>query len=371
MNKKYILIAVVILVLLFLYFSQKKSVSELIDANLSNNAQSNANKAQANIAPTGDSNEDEYNIAREQYRALSGNYPPQNWTLEQINLWVTEWKQMAAYLEKYSQNMSAMQLTEKAKANIANCNTVTDAKLLYESSLAELATYQEKMAIYSELIQVCDQYHIDASDLGISTVSTSTKSQINNALTRAKSLGDVKTRYEQLADMCKTAGVSVSQYLSGKKWFELSLVELDAAIGTVSTLYESSIATLAKAKATQIAKNINPLIDGNYKGTDLMSFRDRPYENRWALDPQIFQDVVAFCAQSADHLRAFKTAFASIGIKYPTYRCQAERYWTVETSLSMLICDGINHSGGATHLTARDNWSQIQQLVDNKLAPLV
>lgn len=50
---------------------------------------------------------EEYNMARERYRMITGSYPPRSWTLEMVNAWIEEQSRKEELLKQYVSLVSA------------------------------------------------------------------------------------------------------------------------------------------------------------------------------------------------------------------------------------------------------------------------
>lgn len=372
-KKKIIIIVAVVVIVLYLYFSSKgKSVEELVESISNMDSGKDAAKAgDAVVAVTQNDADNAYNQARENYRKLSGEYPPATWTQQQIQIWIDEWAQMKDYLSKYSSIMSSMQKANVAAANVSACSSLADAKVLYQGAVSEYEVYKQKLSIYNELVSICKQYSIDASDLGISSVNAASVAQLNNAMTKAKSLGQVKSLYNELDSLCRNAGVQISDYIGNGKWYNVTQATYSSAITTVTTLYHKQADAQAVTVARDVWRNLNPYRYGQDGNINLMSFRDRPYEAKWALAPAVFQNAIDFCAKSAYHRTAFNAAFKAEHKDYPVFRCQQRGDWPYFDTLADLMRTCIAHSGGSTHLTGRDNWGAVEKLYNQKKAPLV
>lgn len=106
---KYILLGIVGLLLIYLIYKKQSatfaSVAEDVDEG--DLAAKNSAKSAARAAEDAVSNvemtieEEEYNQAREDYRKLSGKYPPSSWSKSMIDSWIREQEKKNEALKKY------------------------------------------------------------------------------------------------------------------------------------------------------------------------------------------------------------------------------------------------------------------------------
>jgi hypothetical protein len=372
MDKKKIIIIVAALVILVLLYmtSKEKSYEDMMDSLEKTVAGKTGKDAQESMTAVVMSAEDTaYNLARQKFYSSAGKYPPTSWTIEQINEATNNWSQIRSNLTMYAQYMGKMDRLDEAKREASNCFDIATAERLASGAKEEYTAYQQKQKVYNELVNVCNRYGISAADLGIKNFAKDNITSISNALTRANQLGGLKSRYDELNKLCQTAGVQISKYIGNNQWYNVLASTYDSAIATVRTLYLAAVKSAAQANAHVLLCNINPYRMGVHDS--LASFRDRPYEAKNALDPSVFQSAMDFCAKSSDHLAAWKEAFKAQHIDYPVYRCQARGNWPYFDTLAGLMLSGIAHSGGASHLTGRDNWEHVEVLYNQKKAPLV
>ena len=118
MDKKYILLAVVGLVLIYFILKSKQKAAPLeVDETASAIAASGKSvtaqqqEAISNVAMSGV--DEEYNQAREEYRQAAGKYPPASWTIGMINDWIDEQKQKNNAIKQYIGLISEMDGAEK------------------------------------------------------------------------------------------------------------------------------------------------------------------------------------------------------------------------------------------------------------------
>jgi len=370
-KKKIIIIAAVIVVLVFLYLSSSnRSFEEMMDNIEGTVAGKTGKDAQESMSAVKMSAEDTaYNVARQKFYSSAGKYPPTSWTIEQINEAINNWSQIRSKLTTYSQYMGKMDRAAEAKREAANCFDIATAERLATAAKEEYAVYQKKEKIYNEIVSICKKYGISAADLGVKDFKSDSETALNNALTKANQLGSLRSRYDELNKYCQAAGEQITKYIGSTKWYDVLTSTYDSAIATVKKLYLAVVKSEAEKNAKAVLRDINPYRMEVHN--DLMSFRDRPYEAKNRLDPNVYQAAIDFCARSADHLAAWKEAFRAQHIDYPVFRCQAKANWPYFDTLAGLFTSGIAHSGGATHLTGRDNWSQVEAIYKQKKAPLV
>lgn len=357
-----------------------------------------------------------YNLARQKFYSAAGKYPPSTWTIEQINEAIGNWDQIRKCLTTYAQYMGNMDRLAEAKANAGTCFDLATAERLMTGAQAEYSVYLEKQKIYDQIVTICrannipiaslgvtsvntdskttlsnaltkaheaadnkkvyDQivaeckkYGINAADLGITDYVKQSSTTLSNALTKANQLGSLKAKYNDLSDKCRTAGVEISSYIGANvKWYNVTEGTYDSAIAKVKTVYEAAVRSAATAKAKEMWAELNPY---RYGACDLATFRDRPQNSSLNLTVSVFQDAINFCAKSSLHLSAWRDAFKAEHQDYPVFRCQTKSQWPYFNTLPDLIAAGIGHSGGATHLTGRGGWSDVEALYNAKKAPLV
>ena len=368
-KKKIIIIAAVVVVVIFLYMTSKdKSFEDMMDSLEGTVAGKTGKDAQESMSAVKMSAEDTaYNVARQKFYSSAGKYPPTSWTIEQIQEATNNWDAIRKHLTSYAQYMGKMDRLNEAKQAAQNCFDIATAERLDAGAKEEYQAWLQKKSVYDQIVTICKKYGISAADLGVRNFNTDTLTTLNNALTKANQLGNLKSRYDELNKYCQEAKVQITKYIGSTKWYEVLMSTYDSAIATVKTLYLAAVESAAKENAKALWTNLNPY---RYGLVSLAKFRDRPYENANYLDPALFQSAIDFCAKSADHLRLWKAAFKAEHQDYPTYRCQIRSAWPYFDTLSGLMISGIKHSGGATHLTGRDNWSEVEAIYNKKKAPL-
>lgn len=369
-KKKIIIIAAVVVVVIFLYMTSKdKSFEDMMDSLEGTVAGKTGKDAQESMSAVKMSAEDTaYNVARQKFYSSAGKYPPTSWTIEQIQEATNNWDAIRKHLTSYAQYMGKMDRLNEAKQAAQNCFDIATAERLDAGAKEEYQAWLQKKSVYDQIVTICKKYGISAADLGVRNFNTDTLTTLNNALTKANQLGNLKSRYDELNKYCQAAGVQITKYIGSTKWYNVLTSTYDSAIATVKKLYLAAVESAAKESVNAVLRNINPYRMGVHDS--LASFRDRPYEGRNALDATVYRDAVNFCAKSTDHLNAWKAAFKAAHIDYPVYRCQARKYWPYFDTLAGLFTSGIAHSGGATHLTGRDNWGEVEKVYNLKKAPL-
>lgn len=370
MDKKNILIiGAVIVIAAFLFLSRKNQSFDEMMNNLEGTIAGKTGKDAQDAMSAVKLNEEDnaYNVARQKFYSAAGKYPPQSWSIDQINVAIDNWTQIRSYLTKYSEYMGKMDRVSEAKSEVANCFDLATAERLAVAAQEEYTVYQRKEKVYNSIVTICYEYGISAADLGISDFKSESETALNNALTKANQLSQLWSKYDTLNTYCVSTRTSISQFIGGTKWYNVLLSTYDSAIANIKAAYLAVVKSQAEENAKALWANLNPY---RYGKVGLESFRDRPYEAQNYLDPALFQSAVDFCAKSDDHLRLWKAAFQAEHQDYPVFRCQMRPHWPYFDTLAGLMVTCIEHSGGGTHLTGRDNWDEVQAIYDQKKPPL-
>ena len=129
-----------------LYKNNKKTagtVEEAVEAaKLSSGAAVAAKQSEAVSVVQMDGETEEYNLAREKYRMLTGELPPRSWTLDMINSWIEEQQKKSAILAEYIELVSANSDYTK-QADTAEM-TYNDLVQLIAATKNEVANNKEK-----------------------------------------------------------------------------------------------------------------------------------------------------------------------------------------------------------------------------------
>lgn len=413
MNKKTLIIVLAILTLgifIFLY-NKNSSIKEKVDNILNKDNEKDASKAQASIQEDLMSDADKkYNEAREKYRTIAGDYPPASWSLNQINIWIDEWSDMNKYLSDYASLMAAMQQVSKADANIKNCSSKQEAKILYNNAVEEYKVYKEKYTAYQELVRICKTYNISATDMGITSINNNTLAEINNAITKAnelkekyaiysrivtlckqyglyakdmgitsfvtntrselenaetlaKQLEGLKKQYEELVNKCKITGTPITNYINNNtKWYQIKTNEY--------TYYLQLIQTQFKAWAHNKGIEYGKKVLANIKPTAGATFRNEPQS--YPINTELMKEVAdAFEKYNKASENEMYVGFLGLdvqdgtlwdggdkGTRMPIYTTHLNDNWKRYSTLGQYISESIsyhNNSGNKanTHLFNR------------------
>ncbi len=160
-KQKYIIIgAVAVVVIAYYLYKNKLSTTDtasLTDEEKANQATSGSGKsvarsAQASISAVVQTEEDEeYNLARENYRKLTGSYPPSSWTKTIINSWIDEQQKKNAAIKQY---ISLVSSSSYAKDEHTDDMTLSEIEALISKAQNQIATGKkaERTKYITELV---------------------------------------------------------------------------------------------------------------------------------------------------------------------------------------------------------------------------
>lgn len=347
----------------------KKTVSEHVD-DLINKQANDAQDAMEVVKY--DAEKTEYNLARQKYYSLASKYPPESWTIEQINEAVNNWGAIKSALVNYQNYMAKMGKSSEASTKAKQCYDISTAQQLETSAKSQYQLYTEKEAIYNKIVTICNQYKIVAADLGITNFADQSKTVLNNALTKANSLSTIKSKYDKLASICAKSSDDIAKYVGTGKWYNLTTASLDSAIALANTAYETWAKDTAKhlvfkAGRSLLGGKVPDLNNVDYKDPTSIDWTNgdgyhlRTYPNKYTLDQSEWQAIVNGCKDERV-CAYFKQIFADCNFRYPNYTCQVDKYWEDVDSVYGVFT--LNARGGQSHIQKRPNYYSIAENLD-------
>lgn len=419
MNKKTLIIVLAVLTLgifIFLY-NKNSSIKEKVDNTLNKDNEKDATKAQASIQEDLMSDADKkYNEAREKYRTIAGDYPPASWSLNQINIWIDEWSDMNKYLSDYASLMAAMQQVSKADANIKNCTTKQEAKILYNNAVEEYKVYKEKYTAYQELVRICKTYNISATDMGITSINNNTLAEINNAITKAnelkekyaiysrivtlckqyglyakdmgitsfvtntrselenaetlaKQLEGLKQQYNRLQFRCEALGQTITSYIGNAKWYQIGTEKYAEHIRNAQTQYEAA----CRKKGLELYKKLYANLKDNAK-----SFYDlATYPKKYDLDTALAKEIAnEFTKHNAESNGAMYRGFQDDGwdagdggVKLPRFLCDSSTGEVFPTLAAYMAFEAKEQRAISDFMCKRSGWGTWKDLYNQGKKP--
>ncbi len=334
----------------------------------------------------------EYNVLCEKLKGLSGKYPPESWSKEQIQQAINDWTAISSALKNYLSLMGKMGQSAVAKQNADKCFDLVTAQKLESSAQAEYEVYQKKKAVYDQIVAICKKYGISASDLGITSVYKNTLTQMNNALTKANQLAGKKEKYDQIVAYCTKAGAKVTTYLGNTKWYNATLNQLNTALVSARQAYDLWVDDKARRLVFAACRDLLPYVpaaQGGYvdptKSVDWAKsnldgshkFTTFPFYDQYAITPSTWEQITNACRQDANVNNRFKEIFTECGLRYPAFTCQAHGS-DAPLDWPMATVSGVNWPWyrsvytlvtQSTHFHGRDNCSHINWYVEHHYPP--
>lgn len=380
-NKKKILIGAVV-ALAAIVFIKMKSGAKSVSEKLGDLFNSQATDAQDAVEVTVyDEAKTEYNVARQKYYSLVSKYPPESWTIEQIEEATKNWSAIKTALVNYQSYMSKMGLSSTGNAKAASCYDLSTAQQLEASAKASYDVYVEKKEVYDQIVSICKQYGISAADLGVKDINSDSFTTLSNALTKAESLGKLKSVYDELVSVCAKFNSQVSLYVGTEKWYNLTLSKLNSAKSLAMTNYDTWCDSEARQLVFLALKDLIPIAApssyqdptsvgwcGNAKNaSNLPAFRDRPYESQFNLDSSVWDRIARECKDDT-LCRKFNSVFASCPVDYPAFRCQMKKNWPYVSSVSEILSND-GSGGGVKHIGGRGGYNTLANYRNSGVQP--
>lgn len=363
-NKKKVLIGAIVAIIAFVIIKMR-SGAESITEKLGGMFKSQADDAQDAVEVTVyDEAKTAYNVARQKYYSLASKYPPESWTIEQIDEAVNNWNAIKTALVNYQSYMAKMGLSSTASAKAASCYDLSTAQQLEASAKESYGLYKEKKAVYDQIVSICKQYGISATDLGVKDINSDSFTAISNALTKAKSLSDLKSVYDDLSSVCAKFNSPISTYIGTAKWYNLTLSKLKSSLSLARTNYETWCDSEARQLVFLALKDLLPIaapssyqdpvgvdwVANARNSSSLAGFRDSPYQARWNLDATVWKRIADECKDETICSK-FKSIFAACPVDYPAFMCEAKGKWPYVSSVSEILHN--DGDGGADHIGKR------------------
>lgn len=169
---------------------------------------------------------EEYNMARERYRMVAGDYPPRSWTIEMINMWIEEQAKKEDLIKQYVALVSA-NTTYVQRENTAEL-TYQQIQALIDSANETISAGKAKDAqvkIYENLVAGNAQYTTKVSTANMNAA------QVASLIEKTKTeiaANKEKERVRTLAAKAQALAKAFRATLLAPNYFNLTLTNQNA-----------------------------------------------------------------------------------------------------------------------------------------------